>query len=126
MPNADETTIKIRAYSDKEERRAPQNNLTEAQNNALELVKKTAQLEEEKKKSLGYLKTIEQLQGSLKQEQAKTAEMAREIAELQAKIRELAGLETKANEVAELEAKVKELSEVLGKISGIAAAGKAG
>ena len=124
MANADETTIRLRAYSDNAERIVPQNNLTEAQNNALELVKKTAQLEEEKKKSLEYLKTIEQLRECLKQEQAKTAEMAEKIAGLEAKVKESVGLEAKAKEFAELEAKVKELTEVLGKISGIAAAGK--
>ncbi|OGS94127.1 MAG: hypothetical protein A3H31_07280 [Gallionellales bacterium RIFCSPLOWO2_02_FULL_57_47] len=124
MANADETTIRLRAYSDNAERIVPQNNLTEAQNNALELVKKTAQLEEEKKKSLEYLKTIEQLRECLKQEQAKTAEMSEKIAGLEAKVKESVGLEAKAKEFAELEAKVKELTEVLGKISGIAAAGK--
>ena len=124
MANADETTIRLRAYSDNAERIVPQNNLTEAQNNALELVKKTAQLEEEKKKSLEYLKTIEQLRVCLKQEQAKTAEMSEKIAGLEAKVKESVGLEAKAKEFAELEAKVKELTEVLGKISGIAAAGK--
>lgn len=122
MPNADETTIKIRAYSD--DGVVPQNTLTEAQNNAVELVKKSAQLEEEKKKALEYLKTIEQLQESLKLEQAKAAEMARKIAGLEAKVRELAALEAKEMEFAALEAKVRELTEVLGKISGIAAAGK--
>ena len=123
MSDADDTTVKISAYSGKADI-APQNNLTEAQNNALELVKKTAQLEEEKKKSLEYLKTIEQLRECLKQEQAKTAEMSEKIAGLEAKVKESVGLEAKAKEFAELEAKVKELTEVLGKISGIAAAGK--
>lgn len=126
MPNADETTVKLRAYSDKAERIVPQSNLTEAQNNVLELVNKTAQLEEEKKKSLEQLKTIEQLRECLKQEQAKTTEMAEKIAGLEAKVEESAGLEVKAKEFAELEAKVKELTEVLSKISGIAAAGKVG
>lgn len=126
MSNADKTTIKVRAYSGDANNVAPRNNLTEGQNNALELVKKTAQLEEEKKKSLEHLKTIEQLQASLKQEQTNTAEMVKKIAGLEAKVKELSGLETKAKELAALEAKVKELTEVLGKISGIAATGKAG
>ncbi|MBI5626010.1 MAG: hypothetical protein HY935_02230 [Nitrosomonadales bacterium] len=126
MSNADKTTIKVRAYSGDANNVAPQNNLTEEQNNALELVKKTAQLEEEKKKSLEHLKTIEQLREILKQEQAKAAEMARKIAGLEAKVKDSTGPEAKAKEFAALEAKVKELTEVLGKISGIAAAGKAG
>lgn len=126
MSNADKTTIKVRAYSGDTNNVAPRNNLTEEQNNALELVKKTAQFEEEKKKSLEHLKTIEQLQASLKQEQANATEMAKKIAGLEAKVKELSGLETKAKELAALEAKVKELTEVLGKISGIAATGKAG
>ena len=115
MSNADKTTVKIPTYSDQAGRTVPQNNLTAEQNNALELVKKAAQLEEEKKKSLEHLKTIEQLTESLKQEQAKTAEMAKKIAELEAKVKESVGLE----------AKVKELTEALDKITGIAAARKA-
>jgi DNA repair exonuclease SbcCD ATPase subunit len=121
MSNADKTTIKVRSYPDNA---VPQSNLTEEQNNALELVKKTAQLEEEKKKSLEHLKTIEQLQENLKQEKAKSAEMAEKAVMLEAKVKELAALEAKVNKMAEMEAKVKELSEVLGKISGIAASGK--
>jgi len=93
---------------------------------ANEFARKNAQIEEEKKKSLEHLKTIEQLKESLKQEQAKTAEMAKKMAALEAKIKELSGLEAKVKEVAELDAKVKELTDMLGKISGIAAAGKAG
>ena len=124
MSNVDKTTIKLRAHPDKAAGNVAQSNLSENQNKALELVKKTAQLEEEKKKSLEYLKTIEQLRESVKQEQAKTAEMANMALGLEAKLKELAGLETKVKKVAELEAKVKELTEVLGKISGIASAGK--
>ena len=126
MSNVDKTTMKVRAYSDNGSNVAPRNNLTEEQNNALELVKKNAQLEEEKKKTLEYQKAIGQLQESLKLEQAKTSEMAKKIAGLEAKVKESAGLEAKAKEFAELEAKVKELTDVLGKISGIATAGKAG
>ena len=114
MPNADETTVKLRAYADKAERIVPQNNLTEAQNNALELVNKTAQLEEEKKKSLEQIKIIEQLRESLQQEQVKTAEMVKMMTEQEAR--------TKAS--AALEAKAKELAEALGKIAAIAAAVK--
>ncbi|MDD5300474.1 MAG: hypothetical protein PHD65_08270 [Gallionella sp.] len=103
---------------------------------ANDLAMKNAQIEEEKKKSLEHLKTIEQLRESLKQEQAKTAEMVKKTAGLEAKINELSGLEDKVKAVAELEAKVKELpaleakvkelTDILGKISGIAATGKAG
>ena len=79
-----------------------------------QLARKNAQLEEEKKLSLEYMRTIEQLRESIKQDQAKSAEMVNKFDELEAK--------TKA--VAELEAKVKELTGVLGMISRIATAGK--
>lgn len=93
---------------------------------ANELARKNAQIEEEKKKSLDQLKTIEQLRGGLKQEQAKTAGMEKEIAGMEAKIKGFSELENKVKEMAGLEAKVKELTDMLGKISGIAAAGKVG
>lgn len=124
MPNADEKTVKIRAYLSSEDSRVPQSNLTEAQDNALELVKKKAQLEEEKKKSLECEKTIEDLQESLRQERAKTSEMAGKLAVLEAKVRALAVLEAKAKELVVLDAKVKELNDLLGKLSGIASNGK--
>lgn len=126
MSNEDKTTIRIRPYPDKEERIVPQSNLTEEQNNALELVNKTAQIEEVKKMSFEHMKTIEQLRESLKQEQAKTADMAKKIAGLECKVKELSGKESKAKEFAELEARVRNLTDALGKISNIAAAGKAG
>jgi len=126
MSKPDKTTIKIRAYTNKAEGDDVQNNLSEEQNNALELLKKTAQLQEEKNKSLEHLKTIDHLQESLKQEQARTAEMVKIAFELEAQLKELAVQETNVKKVAELEAKVKELTEALGKISGIAAVGKAG
>ena len=109
-------TVKIRSFSDDAKNSVPQSNLTGDQSNILELVKKNAQLEEAKVKSLEQAKTIEQLREILKQEQEKAAEMANKMAGLEAKIKELSGLETK----------VKELTEVLCKISSIAAAGKAG
>lgn len=137
---------------------------------------KNAQLEEEKSRSLEHLKTIVQLRESLKQEQAKTAEMARKMAEQDAKAKDLAALEAnelarknaqreeekrktldlmktieqlreslrqeqakmagmadkmtaqeaKARESVVLEAKARELTEALGKIAAIAATGKAG
>ena len=111
-------TVKLRTFSDGSDNaksNAPQSNLTEDQNNILELAKKNAQLEEEKKKSLEQTKIIEQLREILKQEQAKAAEMAKKMA----------GLEVKVKELAELETKVKELTELLDKISSIATAGRA-
>jgi t-SNARE complex subunit (syntaxin) len=101
-----EKTVKTRAFPDGKKSAASQSNLTGAQEKTLELAKKNAQLEEVKSKLLEHLKTIEQLRESIKQEQAKAAEMV--------------------TKTAGLEAKVKELSEMLSKISGIAAAGKAG
>jgi len=126
MAKPDKTTIKIRAYGGKAAGDDAQNNLSEEQNNALELVKKTAQLQEEKNRSLEHLKAIELLQESLRQEQARTAEMAKMVAGLEAQLKELAAQETNVKKVAELEARIKELTGALGKISGIASAGKAG
>lgn len=166
-------TVKVRAYPDDAK---PQSNLTEDQDKMLELVKRNALLEEENKKSPEYLKTIEQLKVSLKQEQIKAAEMEAKTAKLEARVNGLAALEangaamksaqleeekkkslehlktidqlreslkqeqakaaemvkktteleTKVKELPALEAKVKELTDILGKISGIAATGKAG
>ncbi len=120
-----EKTVKTRAFPDGKKSAASQSNLTEAQEKSLELAKKNAQLEDMKIKLLEHLKTIEHLRESLKQEQAKTAEMANIAVGLEDKLKELTGLETKVKKVADLEAKVKELTEALGKISGIAATGKA-
>ncbi len=121
-----EKTVKTRVFTDGAKSVAPQNNLTEAQEKALELAKKNALIAEEKNKLLEHLKTIEQLQESLKQEQAKSAGMAEKAVMLETKVKELSELESNAKKLAELEAKVKELTDALGKISGIAAAGKAG
>lgn len=79
-----------------------------------QLVKKDALLAEEKKRSLEYMRTIEQLRESLKQDQAKMSEMLNKSAAHEAKTKELAMLETR----------VKDLSGALNKISSIAAAGK--
>lgn len=62
------------------------------------------------------MKMIVQLRESLKQEQAKTAEMVKMMAEQEARTRASAALEANA----------KELTEALGKIAAIAAAVKAG
>ena len=108
-------TVKIRPYSGDAKSDAPQSNLTEDQDKSLELAKKNALLEEEKKKSLEQLKIIEQLRESLKQEQVKTAEMVKMMTEQEARTKDSAALEAKA----------KELTEALGKIAAIAAVGKA-
>jgi chromosome segregation ATPase len=79
-----------------------------------QLVKKNAQLEEEKRLSLEYMRTIEQLREKIKQDQAKSAEMVNKFDELEAKTKELE----------ELKAKVNDLTGVLGMVSRIAAAGK--
>jgi hypothetical protein len=79
-----------------------------------QLVKKSAQLEEEKRKSLEYMNTIEQLRESIKQNQEKMAEAERKSA----------GQEARTRELAELKTKVNDLTKVLGKISSIASAGK--
>ncbi len=68
-------TVKIRTYSGDEKSGVSQGNLSDDQNKSLELAKKNAQLEEERKKSLEQFNVIEQLRVSLKQEQAKMAEM---------------------------------------------------
>ena len=84
------------------ELKAKLNKLAEVEEN--QLVRKEAQLEEEKKKSLEYMRTIEQLRESIKQDQAKKIELA--------------------NKSAVLETNVKELSVVLSKISSLASGGK--
>lgn len=81
---------------------------------ANELTRKNAQLEEEKSRSLEYMRMIEQLRERVKQDQARSAGAVDKAAELEAK----------AKEVAVLEAKVKDMSAALSKISSIAAAGK--
>ncbi|MDE2310650.1 MAG: hypothetical protein KGL01_07475 [Betaproteobacteria bacterium] len=157
-------TVKLRAYSEPAKSAAPEGDIKESKDQSLELAAKEAQLAEEKSKSLENLKTIVQLRENLKQEQAKTAELARKTAELEAKANEssaplanelakksaqleeekkrsLEQLKTieqlreslkqeqarsaaAADKAAGLEAKVKDLNNVLGKISSIAEAGK--
>ena len=67
------------------------NKLDEVEEN--QLVKKNIQLEEEKKKSLDYMKMIELLRESTRQEQEKSAEMVRKMAEQQAQLSKLATAE---------------------------------
>ncbi len=106
---------------------------------------KNVQLEEARKQSLEFMRTIEQLRETIKQDQAKISAIENKSAELEAKTKELAVeleaktkalavleaktkelsvLEAKAKEHAVLEAKLKDLSGVLNKISSIAATGK--
>lgn len=54
-----------------------------------QLAKKNAQLEEEKKLSLEYMRTIEQLKATLKQEQEKSEEAQKKKTELEAKVNKL-------------------------------------
>jgi predicted nucleic acid-binding Zn-ribbon protein len=79
-----------------------------------ELSVKTAQLDEEMKRSHELMRSIEQLKDTIKQEQAKKV----------GGVDLTAALEAKTKEAAALDAKVKELNATLGKIAGIAAAGK--
>jgi DNA repair exonuclease SbcCD ATPase subunit len=129
-----------------------------------QLAKKNAQLEEERKLSLEYMKTIEQLKANLKQELERSSEMLTKMAALEAKINKLGSAEeiqlakknaqleeekkkslehallidqlresikqdhekmdklTKQSD--EMEHKVKELSVVLSKIANLATGGK--
>lgn len=80
------------------------NKLDEVEEN--QLVKKNIQLEEEKKKSLDYMKMIEQLRESTRQEQEKSAEMARKMAEQQAQLSKLATVEE--NQLARKNAQLEE------------------
>lgn len=103
MSRMSDKTVKTEAFSGQI---AP-SNLSEAQEKALDLIKRGVQLEEMKGVVQEHLQTIEQLRQSLKQEKEKVAE-----------------LEVKDAARVALEAKVKELTEVLSKISDIAAAAK--
>ncbi len=103
MSRMNDKTVKIEAFSGQ----VGSSNLSEAQEKALDLIKRGVQLEEMKGVVQEHLKTIEQLRQSLKQEKEKVAV-----------------LEVKDAARAALEAKVKELTEVLSKISGIAAVEK--
>ena len=58
-----------------------------------QLVKKNAELEEEKKKSLEYVKTIEQLRDSHKHELEKSAQVLNKMAELEAKVNKMDSVE---------------------------------
>lgn len=77
-------TIKLRAFSGEENGEGKKSNLSEEQQKLLEL---SAQLEEEKSRSLENLKTITQLREGLKQEQAKTADLSGKLSELETRIK---------------------------------------
>ena len=119
-----EKTVKTRSYTDKAKSPATSSNLSATQEKALELANTNAQLEKAKNKLLEQVKTIDQLREEIKQEQAKTIEMATMALGLEVKVKELSEQEDKVKKVVELEAKVKELTEALDKIADIAAAGK--
>lgn len=92
-------TVRMRAYAGDSKNES--GNLTREQELELELTKKKAQLEEEKKKSLETLNALEHARQHYKQEQVKTAE-----------------LQEKLNAA---EARIQKLVVTLGKIAGIAA-----
>lgn len=106
MSNLDKT-LKVRALSPDAKPKASSDNLSREQELALELTKKNAQIEEERKKALESLKIVERMRELLKQEQAKSAELEAKITAAEAKC-------------SATEAKVKELTAVLEKISGLA------
>lgn len=167
-------TLKLRAYTEPAKSETAPGTPAQGQDVSQRLAQVTAQLEDEKDKSLELLKTIVQLRESLKQEQVKTSDIVRKAAELEAKSKDSAALmagelsktsaqleeekkktveqaktieqlresikqeqarnadasnlparlEAKNKEVAALEVKVKEMSAVLGKIASMAAEGK--
>ncbi len=80
-----------------------------------QLVKKNIQLEDEKKKSLEYMRMIEQLRESTRQEQEKSAEMVRKMAEQQAQLNKLTTVEESqlARKNAQLEEEKQKLIEYM-------------
>jgi DNA anti-recombination protein RmuC len=102
-------TLKLRAYPEPAKSVVPQAKPADGQDRSLELAK--AQLEEEKGKTLELLKTIVQLRESLKQEQAKAAD-------LEAKLNRLATVEDNqlAKKNAQLEAEMKSSRELMSTI----------
>lgn len=101
-------TVRIRAYSEGAQNAPAKAKPAEGQNGPLELAMKDAQLEEERSRSLDHLRTIVQLRESLKQEQAKSAEMPKKLAELEARVKELT--ESDANAKALLESEANKLA----------------
>ncbi len=99
-------TLKLRAYSEPAKSEAVQGAPAKDQEVAQKLQQVTAQLEDEKDKSLELLKTIVQLRESLKQEQVKTSDIVRKAAELEAKAKEAASSMT--NELARKSAQLED------------------
>ena len=95
-------TLKLRAFPEAAKSVALHAKPADGQDKSLELAKKEVQLEEEKNKTLELLKTIVQLRESLKQEQAKAAD-------LEAKLNRLGTVEDNqlAKKNAQLEAEMK-------------------
>jgi N-acetylmuramoyl-L-alanine amidase CwlA len=88
-----EKTVKIRAYTGENNGDIPKENPADDINSSLQLAMKSAQLEEEKSRTLENLKTIVQLRESLKQEQEKNAGLVKSVADLQGKLNKLASVE---------------------------------
>ncbi len=82
-------TLKIRAFSPETKREPTPEVHAKDMGLALELEKKTAQLEEERKKSLECLTIVERQREFIKQEQAKSAELQAKVAAAEAKIKDL-------------------------------------
>lgn len=99
-------TVKLHTYSEPAKGGAPEGEIKEDKDKSIELAVKEAQLEEEKSKSLENLKTIVQLRESLKQEQAKGAELVKKMAQLEAKLN--ATFAPVTNELAKVSAQFEE------------------
>lgn len=100
-------TIKIRAFSPEAPQDLAPAKAAEEKRLAEELAKKTAQVDEEKARSLAHLNTIEQLRDSLKQEQTRSTEAAKRIADLEEKQNKL--MDSSKKLVDRQEAKLEEL-----------------
>ncbi len=115
--------MKLRAFSPEAKREPVQEISAKDIGLALELEKKTGQLEEERKKVIEALNIVERVRESLRQEQAKTAELLARINAIESKGTVVEARITVAEaKAAEAEAKVQELTEALQKISMIATA----
>ncbi len=79
-------TLKMRAYTPGGSEKS---HLTREQELDLELAKKTAQLEEEKRKSLETLKALEHVRDVHKNEQVKSAELQARLNAAEDRIKEL-------------------------------------
>lgn len=98
-------TLKMRAFA-AEAAKAQQSN---EHNLSLELAKRDALLEEEKKKSSEYQLMINQLRESLKLEQTRTAEMVKKKTEMENKVKELSSVDH--GEMAKKNAEIDELQQ---------------